>query len=458
MVVNYLNRKMPHIHLVGIAGTGVSGIAEILKTQGFHITGSDLTKTPITDRLEELGCIVYRGHKAEHVGQANALVYSSAVTEDNPEVVEARRLGIPVIRRAEMLAELMRMKTGIAVAGVHGKTTTTSLIGDLLAFAELDPTVIVGGVVRGMGTNARLGYSDLLVAEADEFDRSFLKLAPIIALLTTLEEEHTDTYDTYEKLRDAFLHFANSVPFYGLIVLCSDEPNLVELLPDIHRPVLTYGFNPQADIRGEAIEIGEISSMDVIVKGEKLGRLEIPLTGRHNLLNALGAFTIAREMEVPFDKITAAFKQFRGVRRRFEKIGEVNDVVVYDDFAHHPTEVMKTLEAARETFNRRIVAVFQPHLFTRTQKFYKDFARVFLAADIVILTDIYPSREQPIEGVTTELIFNEAKRMGHKHVEYIPERVSVAPRLKEITTYGDVLIVIGAGDVYKISEEFLTAG
>lgn len=456
--MTYLFQKMKSVHFVGIGGIGMSGIAELLAAQGFTITGSDLSTSPITKHLQDCGCTIYKGHRPDHVGSVNVVVHSSAVDKMNPELREAARRGIPIISRAEMLAELMRLKQGVAIAGTHGKTTTTSLIGHILTSAGLDPTVVVGGVVRGLGTNARLGQSDLLVAEADEYDRSFLKLMPILSVLTTLEPEHLDTYGDYESLKEAFLHFANSVPFYGKVVVCGDEPNLVELLPDIRRPVVTYGFNPQADLRGESVKIGEISQCRVVTEGEDLGVIQVPLTGQHNLRNALAAIAIARELEVPFDKIRSALIDFEGIKRRFEKRGEVKGALLYDDYAHHPTEVRMTLAAARHTFKRRVVAVFQPHLYSRTQTFYREFAQELLAADMLIVADVYPSREEPIEGVSGKLIADQAVRFAHKNVHYVPEKKKLAKTIHELIGENDLVITLGAGDIHTVSEDLLKLG
>ena len=446
---------MRRIHFVGIGGIGMSGIAELLLMDGFKISGSDLAGSSITRHLEEVGVVVHKGHDAANVVNADAVVYSSAVNRDNPEVAAAVESGIPVIRRAEMLAELMRLRSGVAIAGTHGKTTTTSLVGHVLTTAGLDPTVVVGGVLRGLGTNARLGKGELLVAEADEYDRSFLKLTPTLAVLTTLEAEHLDTYGSFDNLREAFVHFANSVPFYGLVIVCGDEPNLVDLIPEIHRPVLTYGFSPHVDVRAEEIEVSRRGRCRVNSSGNDLGVIEVPLVGEHNLKNALAAVTVGLQLDVPMERIRKALADFQGVRRRFDFRGEVGGISVYDDYAHHPTEVKATLEAARKAFNGRIVAVFQPHLFTRTRTFSKEFSRELLAADMVVITDIYPAREEPIKGVTGEMIADGTRKFGHKSVHYLPEREKLAAYLAEVVNKNDLVITLGAGDIYRTSEELL---
>ncbi len=453
--MTHLRRKMKHLHFVGIGGIGMSGIAELLIAQGFEVSGSDLLRSSITDHLESLGCQIFLGHQSDQVGDADVVVFSSAVQLDNPEIVEAEKRGIPVIRRAEMLAEVMRLKTGIAIAGTHGKTTTTSMIGEILTLAGLDPTVVVGGVMRGLGTNARLGKSELLVAEADEFDRSFLKLTPTLAVITNLEAEHLDTYETYENLREAFIYFANSVPFYGIIALCIDEPNLLDIISEIRRPIVTYGLSPQADIRGENLAQGKANCSRIFIEGKKIGQLSLPLLGVHNLRNALGAIAISRELEIPFELMQQALGSFKGVKRRFEKRGEAQGIEIYDDYAHHPTEVGVTLNAARAAFEGRIIAVFQPHLFSRAQAFFREFAQELLAADVVFISPIYPAREKPIEGVTAELIANQARTFGHKSVYAVTCRQDLAPKILELTKPGDIVITLGAGDIYKTSDELL---
>jgi len=454
--MNHLRRKIGNIHFVGIGGIGMSGLAEILVRQGFSVTGSDLNSSPVTEHLVEIGIQVKVGHDAGNVDQGvQAVVYSSAVVKDNPELLEAQKRGIPVIRRAEMLAELMRLKRGVGIAGTHGKTTTTSMVGTVLTEAGLDPTVIVGGVVRGLGTNARLGEGELLVAEADEFDRSFLKLTPTIAVVTNVEAEHLDTYGTLEELNKAFVHYANSVPFYGTVIACIDDPGVANLLPLIERPLITYGLGPQADVRAVDVELGATVSCTVVCGDEEWGRLELPIAGAHNLRNALAAVVVAREFEVPFAVIADALKKFSGVRRRFEVRGEEKGVMVVDDYAHHPTEVKATLAAARSAHDRKIVAVFQPHLFSRTRKFGKQFAQELLEADAVFITDIYPAREESIVGVTAENIVKAAKEFGHKSVHYIQKREDLAKAIADTLDGDELVITLGAGDIYKTSNELL---
>ncbi len=453
--MNLLRRKIGRIHFIGIGGIGMSGIAEILVRQGFEVTGSDLNNTPITENLEKYGVTIWRGHSGQNVGDAKAVVHSSAVDRENPEIVEAKKRGIPVIRRAEMLAELMRLRRGIAVAGTHGKTTTTSIVGTLLTEAGLDPTVIVGGVVRSLDTNARLGEGELLVAEADEYDRSFLKLNPTISVITNLEAEHLDTYGNYDNLREAFVTFANSVPFYGTVILCADEANLVDLIPDIHRPVMTYGFSPNADVRGINPEIGIAGKCSVEYEGKVLGDIEIPLAGEHNLKNALAAIALGLELEIPFKKLVDGLKKFGGVRRRFDLRGEVDGIKVYDDYAHHPTEVRATLDAANRAFCKDVVAVFQPHLFSRTRSFHEEFAHELLLAKSVYVTEIYPAREKAIPGITGKMVVEDAIKFGHKGIHYVENRADLATEIKKNLKGSEVVITLGAGDIYKTSDELL---
>ncbi|MBL7190109.1 UDP-N-acetylmuramate--L-alanine ligase [bacterium] len=449
-----LFRKFRKIHFIGIGGIGMSGIAEILHNLGFEITGSDLQKTAVTDRLESLGIRIYQGHSGENLGEAEVAVYSSAVAGDNSEVACARQRGIPVIRRAEMLSELMRMKFGIAVAGTHGKTTTTSMIGTVLEHAGMDPTVIVGGLSPVTGSNARLGKSEFLVVEADEFDRSFLKLTSTIAVITTLELEHLDCYSDMDDLKRAFAEFANKTPFFGTVILCIDEPAVRDLLPLIDRPKLTYGFDSNADIRCGRIEIsGMKSRFQIYNKDEELGWAELAVLGRHNIKNALAATAAALELDIPFTKIVEGLKKFTGVKRRFEIKGEIGGVMVVDDYAHHPTETAVTLEAVRNSFDRRIIAVFQPHLYSRTRDFHEDFGKSFKNSDILILAPIYPAREKPLPGVSTVLIAEAARKAGHPDVRYIENKDFIAKELAVLVKPGDIVITMGAGDIWKSGEE-----
>ena len=447
------------IHFVGIGGIGMSGIAEILLDQGFKVSGSDKSLSDVTERLEKLGAVIREGHSPENItNDVDALVYSSAVTSDNPEVLEAQKRKIPIIRRAEMLAEVMRLKYGIGIAGTHGKTTTTSMISLVLMEGGLDPTVIVGGKLSGLGgTNARLGHGEFIVVEADEFDRSFLSITPTIAVLTTLETDHLDCYRDLEDIKGAFIQFGVKVPFYGFIVLCLDEPALQDIMPQlIRKKIISYGMNPQADVQAVDIHFREnTSAFTVLQNGKELGKVTIQVPGKHNIQNALAAITVGLELEVPFGKVKDGIEKFSGVYRRWEKKGEVNGITVYDDYAHHPTECKATLAGAKAGWRRRVICVFQPHLYSRTRDFYEEFGKAFLLADTLIITDVYPAREEAIQGVTGELIADAAKRYGHKDVHYIPDKKSVSQVLSKVAKKNDIVITMGAGDIWKYGEEFL---
>ena len=447
------------IHFVGIGGIGMSGIAEILLDQGFKVSGSDKGLSEVTERLQKLGAIIYEGHKAEHVADdVDALVYSSAVALENPEVLEAQRRKIPVIRRAEMLAEVMRLKYGVGIAGTHGKTTTTSMISLVLMEGGLDPTVIVGGKLSGLGgTNARLGHGDFIVVEADEFDRSFLSITPTIAVLTTLETDHLDCYRDLEDIKGAFIQFASKVPFYGFVVLCLDEPALLDIMPQLSKKkIITYGLNAQADIQAVDIRHKEnTSTFTVVQAGTDLGSLTIQVPGKHNVQNSLAAIAVGLELGVSFQKVRAGIEKFTGVYRRWEKKGEAGGITLYDDYAHHPTECRATLAGAKSGWRRRVVCVFQPHLYTRTRDFYEEFGKSFLLSDVLVVTDVYPAREEPIQGVSGELIVDAAKRFGHKDAWYVPNKKDVPAYLRSIVKSGDIVVTMGAGDIWKYGEEFL---
>lgn len=446
------------LHFVGIGGIGMSGIAEILLDQGFQVTGSDRTVSENTERLESLGAKILVGHDARNVAQdVDVLVYSSAVSLDNPEVLEAQKRKIPVIRRAEMLAEVMRLKYGIGIAGTHGKTTTTSMVSLVLLEGGIDPTVIVGGRLRGLaGSNARLGRGDFIVVEADEFDRSFLSITPTIAVLTSLETDHLDCYRDLEDIKSAFVQFASKVPFYGFVVLCLDEPSLQDIMPKIKKKIITYGLNGQADLQAVDIVHKHNTSRFLVVHGGKdLGTVELQIPGKHNVQNALAAVAVGLELNVPFEKVKSGIEKFTGVFRRWEVKAEVGGITVVDDYAHHPTEIKATLAGAKSGWRRRIVCAFQPHLYSRTRDFYEDFGRAFFNADVLIITDVYPAREEPIQGVTGELIANAAKEFGHKHVHYVPDKKSVPDFLLQIKQRGDIVITMGAGDIWRFGEEFV---
>ena len=449
-------KNIKRIHFVGIGGIGMSGIAEILLNQGFEITGSDKSLSDVTNRLSELGIKIYEGHSAENVKETDVLVYSSAVTIDNPEVQAAIEKKIPVIKRSEMLAETMRLKYGIGIAGTHGKTTTTSMVGLTLTEGKIDPTIIVGGKLSGLGgTNARLGEGEFIVVEADEFDRTFLKLTPVIAAITTLESEHLDTYKDLDDIKKAFIEFANKVPFYGFVVLCLDEPALQDIIPKINKKIFTYGLTAQADIR--AIDVTHkkfTSKFTVRYKGKELGEIELKIPGIHNVKNSLVAVCIATELGIEFKTIKNALESFTGVYRRFE-VKYNKDIMVIDDYAHHPTETSVTLAGIRAGWDNRLIAIFQPHLYSRTKDFYQEFGRSFLNSDIFICTDVYPAREIPIEGVTGELIANAAKDFGHKNVIYVKDKNDIPKTLNNLKQDGDIIITMGAGDIWKYGEKFV---
>jgi UDP-N-acetylmuramate--alanine ligase len=446
------------VHFVGIGGIGMSGIAEILIDQGFHVTGSDRAASDNTERLEGLGATVYIGHDPGNIGDnVDVVVYTSAAAPDNPELVEAHRRTIPVIRRAEMLAEVMRLKYGIGIAGTHGKTTTTSMVSLVLIEGGVDPTVIVGGRLHGLaGSNARLGKGDFIVVEADEFDRSFLSITPTIAVLTTLETDHLDCYRDLEDIKGAFIQFAQKVPFYGFVVLCLDEPALQEIMPKIKKKIITYGLNGQADLQAVDIVHRQNRSRFLVVRnGTDLGEVELQIPGKHNIQNALAAITVGLELGIPFAQVKAGIEKFTGVFRRWEVKAELDGVTVIDDYAHHPTEIRATLGGAKSGWRRRVVCVFQPHLYSRTRDFYEEFGRAFFNADVLVLTDVYPAREEPIQGVSGELIANAAKQFGHKNVQYVPDKKNVPAHLDAVVQPGDIVITMGAGDIWRFGEEFI---
>lgn len=452
MISNFIKK----IHFIGIGGIGMSGLAEILINQGFKVSGSDLALSEVTDHLQDLGAEIYKGHNSKNLLDVDLVVYSSAVNLENPEVKEARNRKIPTIKRAEMLAETMRMKYGIGIAGTHGKTTTTSMVGLVLTEGGIDPTIIVGGKLSGLGgTNARLGNGDYIVVEADEFDRTFLQLTPSIAAITTLEQEHLDTYKDLDDIKSAFVQFANKVPFYGFIVLCLDEPALQDIIPSINKTIVTYGVSPQADVRAVDISFeNNKSTYTVIYMGEELGKINLNIPGLHYVKNSLVAVTIAKKMGIDFKKIQLALANFSGVYRRFETKYN-NKILVIDDYAHHPTETTATLLGIRAGWKRRLIAVFQPHLYSRTRDFYAEFGRSFLNSDIFICTDVYPAREKPIEGVTGKLIADAAKDFGHKNVIYEEDKSKIPALLKSLVKEDDIIITMGAGDIWKMGEKFV---
>ena len=449
-------KNIKKIHFVGIGGIGMSGIAEILFSQGFKISGSDQNLTEITQRLSDMGMNIYEGHSPENVKDADVLVYSSAVTIDNPEVKTAVDRNIPIIKRAEMLAECMRMKYGIGIAGTHGKTTTTSMVGLTLTEGGIDPTIIVGGKLSGLGgTNARLGQGEFIVVEADEFDRTFLKLTPTIAVLTTLESEHLDTYKDLDDIKCAFIEFANKVPFYGFVTLCIDEPELKNIMPELNKKIITYGLSQEADLRSVDITHNTFNSQYTVIYNDKeLGGIKLKIPGKHNIKNSLVAVCIGLELGLEFNVIKNALEKFAGVYRRFE-VKYNKEILVVDDYAHHPTETSATLLGIREGWKNRLVVVFQPHLYTRTRDFYNEFAKSFMDTDLFICTDVYPAREEPIEGVSGKLISDALKEMGHTNVMYVQNKNDVPDLLNKIKENDDIIITMGAGDIWKYGEKFV---
>jgi len=449
--------RVRHVHFVGIGGIGMSGLAEILHTLEFDVSGSDLKGNDITRRLAELGVRIDVGHRAENVHGADVVVFSSAITQENPEILEARACGTPVIGRAEMLAELMRVKYGVAIAGSHGKTTTTSLIATVLRAAGLDPTVVVGGKMAALGSNARLGAGDLLVAEADESDGSFLRLTPTVAVVTNIDPEHLDHYGTHEKIKDAFVEFASRVPFYGLAVMCLDHPHVQDILPRVSRRHVTYGISAQADYCAKAIRYSGLqTSFQAFKRAEPLGEFTVNMPGTHNVLNCLAVIAVADELEVPLDVVRDALASFGGVQRRFTIVGEARGVTLVDDYGHHPAEIEATLDAARRAYgDRRVVVAFQPHRYTRTQALLQDFARAFNRADLVLVTEIYAGGEDPIPGVSGKKLAEQIKAHGHHDVTYVPTRAEVTNVLDRIAQPRDIVICLGAGDINKCARELL---
>lgn len=453
--MNVSFRNFQRVHLVGIGGSGMSGIAEVLLSIGYGVSGSDLKSSPVVERLRKLGATVHDGHRAENVHGAHVLVISSAVPAANPEVVEAHRLKIPVIPRAEMLAELMRLKFGIAVAGAHGKTTTTSMIAAVLGAAGLDPTFVVGGRVNHAGSNARVGRSEYMVVEADESDRSFLLLAPVVAVVTTIDREHLDHYKSLEEIQDAFLQFVNRVPFYGSVVLCVDDPNVQAILARVRRPVITYGTSSQADLQITGVQLlGLSSEFRLNYHGEDLGLFRLPAPpGIHNVRNATAAAAVALALNVPADLIRSGLEHFSGVGRRFEIKGCYNGVALIDDYGHHPAEIRATLEAARGCGYKRLLVLFQPHRYSRTQQLWDDFCHSFNQADVLVLTDIYAAGEAPIEGINSERLAAAISSAGHKSVVYSSTLQGGIEFMLQEARPGDAVLTIGAGSVGRVTDE-----
>jgi UDP-N-acetylmuramate--alanine ligase len=453
--MNVTFRNFQRIHLVGIGGSGMSGIAEVLLSSGYAVSGSDLKHSVVTERLRRLGAAIREGHRAENVHGAHVVVTSSAVRPDNVEVIEAHRLKIPVIPRAEMLAELMRLKYGIAVAGAHGKTTTTSMVAAVLAAAGLDPTFVVGGRVNHAGANARLGQGEYMVVEADESDRSFLLLAPVIAVVTTIDREHLDQYRSLDDIQGAFLQFVNRVPFYGSVILCLDEPEVQAILPEVKRPVITYGTSSQADLVIANVNLKGLSSeFRLVYHAEDLGLFQLPSPpGIHNVRNAAAAAAVGLALNVPSELIRAGLEKFAGVGRRFEIRGTFGGVALIDDYGHHPAEIRATLDAARGCDYKRLLVLFQPHRYTRTQHLWEEFCRAFNHADVLVVTEIYAAGESPIEGVSGERLAGAISAAGHKNVVFTSTMQAGMEYMLREARPGDAVLTIGAGSINRVLDQ-----
>ncbi|MEI8182139.1 MAG: UDP-N-acetylmuramate--L-alanine ligase [Desulfomonile sp.] len=455
-MIGTLFRRVQDVHFVGIGGVGMSGIAEILIALGFRVSGSDLRNSETVQKLQSMGAKIWVGHNSDHLEKADVVVFSSAVREDNPEIVAAHQRRIPVIPRAEMLAELMRMQTSIAVAGMHGKTTTTSMIASILSHAALDPTVVIGGKLDTLGGGARLGQGDLLVAEADESDRSFLKLYPTIAIITNMDLEHLDCYSSIEEIRTTFLEFINRIPFYGYAIVCLDDPEVQNIIPFIKKRFVTYGLSSQAVIRGvNPILEGTSSRFSVYREDRMLGEICLPMPGIHNVLDALAAISVADVFEVPFQKTKEALDSFPGVQRRFTLRGTAAGVRVIDDYGHHPAEIKAVLHAALQVAQKRIAVLFQPHRYTRTQALFEQFLTAFDHADLLYIMDIYPASERPIEGVSGEAVCKGIQSRGHKSCRFLSDRKTIPLEIARDLQEGDMLITLGAGDVTRLGPEIL---
>ncbi|MDP8210351.1 MAG: UDP-N-acetylmuramate--L-alanine ligase, partial [Candidatus Stygibacter australis] len=448
--------KMRKIHFVGIGGIGMSGIAELLSNQGFIISGSDLRESSVTEHLRTKNIRINIGHDPQNIWDADVVVKSSAVVDENPEIASAIHRKIPVIRRAEMLAEIMRMSYGVCIAGTHGKTSTTSMVGTVFEAAGLDPTVIVGGIVKNYGSNNLLGSGKYIIAEADEFDRSFLSLYPCIAGITNIDADHLDCYKDIDNIKSAFTEFANKVPFFGSVICCLDDKGVQSVIPDIKKNIFTYGFSAQATLRAINIEMSNFeTSYTAILDNQNLGQIHLKVPGKHNVLNSLLAVSVGLELQIPFSAIQTGLAGYNGVFRRFEYKGNVNDITLYDDYCHHPTEIIATLNAIKENTDRRIVAVFQPHLYSRTRDFYNEFGRSFFQSDILLVAPIFPAREKPIPGISGKMIADAAIQSGHRHVHYIESNDEIVKSMKSHCQPGDIIVTMGAGNIYQYGEEFL---
>jgi len=449
-------KSIKKIHMIGIGGSGMSGIAEVLINLGYSVSGSDVADSDVIERLKKLGAKVNIGHSAKNIEDAEVVVFSSAISEDNPEIIEAKQRSIPVIPRAEMLAELMRLKTGIAVAGTHGKTTSTSLLGTVFMEAGLDPTVIIGGRLNAYGTNAVLGRGEYLIAEADESDGSFLCLFPIVSMVTNIDADHMDFYPDLDSIKNAFLKFMNMVPFYGVNVVCGDDENIMELVPKVKRSIITYGFKEHNTIRGEIIEIGALSRFRIFIANKFWGECVLGIPGEHNVLNAMGVIGVANHFGISKKDIIHGLEAFKGVGRRLEKRGELDGVVVIDDYGHHPTEIKTTLKTIKQMYpEKRLVVAFQPHRYTRTRALYGDFCKSFQLADILLVTEIYPASEDPIPGVDGESLAKGIRQISNPNVFYCEDLNTCLLKAKEILRSGDLFLTLGAGNIWKVGVSYL---
>jgi UDP-N-acetylmuramate--alanine ligase len=450
-------QKKYHIHFVGIGGIGMSGIAELLLNLGYQVSGSDLRRSTITDRLQGLGGTIFEGHHGDQIEGADVVVVSSAIDDANPEVNSALKASVPVIPRAEMLAELMRLKYSIAVAGAHGKTSTTSLVASVLAAGGLDPTVVIGGKLNSIGSNAVLGQGDYIVAEADESDGSFLKYSPAIAVVTNIDREHLDFYKDLDDIKNVFLSFIDRIPFYGLVVVCLDDEAVQDLIPKIRKRIITYGLSPQADLQARNIKTKELTSrFEVLHRGDPLGKITLGLPGEHNVRNALASVAIGLELGIEFNTIKAALEKAEGVQRRLEVKGDTRTMTIIDDYGHHPTEIKTTLAALSQGWpGRRKIVVFQPHRYSRTKALFDDFARSFYLADVLLVMPIYAASEQPIEGVDSRLLCDSIQAHGHKEVYFVDGKAAAVDVLIDIASPADVVLTLGAGDVYRVGEMLL---
>lgn len=450
-------RKTQHIHFVGIGGSGMSGIAELLINLGYNVSGSDIADSESTERLSRLGAKISIGHRAKNLNNAEVVVFSSAVNQNNEEVVEAKARNVPSIPRAEMLAELMRLKYGIAIGGAHGKTTTTSMVAAVLAGGDLDPTSVVGGRLKSLGTGAKLGKGDFLVAEADESDGSFLKLCPTVVVVTSLDNDHLDFYKNMGEIKSVFLKFINHIPFYGVSILCLDNENIQSLIPDVERRFITYGLNENADYTAKNIKMsGESTNYVICCHGEELGPINIKMPGIHNVQNSMAAVVVGLELDVAFKSIALSLEKFSGIERRFQIKSNKNNVLIIDDYAHHPTEIKTTLKTIREIYKgKRVIVVFQPHRYTRTKLLLKDFFTSFADADILIISPIYSANEKPMKGISESLIYEGIKKLGQKNVLRMKDKQEIVDYLVHNVKANDVVLTIGAGDIWKVGDEFI---